>query len=354
MTNEEIDAEIEKLQALKAQNNKAQTTENNKPADGIHNPADYINKIARAMDDQSLDYDRGRGDNFSSNLEVAKDAGRRTGFEQDDDGTPLPETAYEWILQQMHKSRARGPISKYTLDAIENGAKLRYNLPGDFDLSGKGFLSGNTHENLAKAMNSMPYNYNYKPQTPTSTPTNTPTNTQGTQNTTKTEYKPKGKQVPNTNKGVAGAEVGDHIIRSDGSIYVLNLGDINWAKKKTARQTQSIDENTVSGTEAQLKADIANGYVKPTYNENSIIGATKEELDFMKTQGLSDDLYNKGMQAIRNGNGLTDEEKQFIQQYEKASGSRKPIDRAFLTPENAKRYTDLIRRRKAAKKVQKK
>ena len=102
-----------------------------------------------------------------------------------------------------------------------------------------------------------------------------------------------------------------------------------------------------------MKADIANGNVKPTYNENSIIGATKEELDAMKAQGLSDDLYNKGIQAINNGNGLTDEEKQFIQQYNKASGSRKPEDRAFLTSENVKRYSELIKKQKEANKANK-
>lgn len=160
MTNEEIDAEIARLVALKEQNNNAQQAETSNPANGIHNPADYISQITKALDEQRLDGSMNRGNKFSSNLEIAKDAGRRTGFEQDKDGTPLPETAYEWILQQMTAARARGPVSKYTLDAIENGAKVRYNLPTDFDISGKGFFSGNTNKNLAKAMNSLPYNGN--------------------------------------------------------------------------------------------------------------------------------------------------------------------------------------------------
>ena len=102
-----------------------------------------------------------------------------------------------------------------------------------------------------------------------------------------------------------------------------------------------------------MKADIANGNVKPTYNENSIIGATKEELDAMKAQGLSDDLYNKGIQAINNGNGLSDDDMQFMQQYSKAAGSRKPEDRAFLTPENIKRYSDLVHKQNETKKANK-
>ena len=358
MTNEEIDAEIARLTALKEQNNQTQTTENNKPADGIYNPADYIGQIANKMNKQS----RNRGDLLSKSLEVIKDAGRRTGFEQDTDGTPLPETAYEWVVQQINTARARGPVNRYTLKAIENGAKVRYNVPGNFNISGPGgivgFLNGSTERNMARAMNSMPYNdKTQKPAQPAQTPQNqqpaqsAQTQDTQTQQAIKTEDKPKGKQVANSNKGVAGASVGDFIVRSDGSTHVITQADIDWAKKKTARQTQQVDSNTVRGTEDQMKADIANGNVKPTYNENSIIGATQEELDAMKAQGLSDDLYNKGIQAIKNGNGLNDEEKQFIQQYNKAANSRKPEDRAFLTSENVKRYNDLINKQNEVKKV---
>ena len=368
MTNEEIDAEIKRLTALKEQNNQAQTqtqtqtqtTENNNPADGIYNPADYISQITSKMneagytDEQGNKKSYGRGDKFSKNLDVAKNAGRRTGFEQDKDGTPLPETAYEWITQQLNEARARGPVSKYTLRAIENGAKVRYNVPSNFDISGKGWI-GNTDAAMARAMNSMPYNGKNQAAQQTQ-PAQTPKPTQAqnaqTQQATKTEAKPKGKQVANSNKGVAGASVGDFIVRSDGSTHVITQADIDWAKKKTTRQTQQIDSNTVRGTKDQMKADIANGNVKPTYNENSIIGATQEELDAMKAQGLSDDLYNKGMQTIKNGNSLSDD-KQFMQQYSKAAGSRKPEDRAFLTPENVKRYSDLVHKQNVTKKANK-
>ena len=353
MTNEEIDAEIKRLQALKEQNNQTQTTESNNPTDGIYNPADYISQITSKMneasytDEQGNKKSYGRGDKFSKNLDVSKNAGRRTGFEQDKDGTPLPETAYEWITQQLNEARARGPVSKYTLRAIENGAKVRYNVPSNFDISGKGWF-GNTDAAMARAMNSMAYNGKAQQAQPAQTP-----QAQSTQQATKTEDKPKGKQVANSNRGVAGASVGDFIVRSDGSIHVITQADIDWAKKKTARQTQQVDSNTVRGTKDQMKADIANGNVKPTYNENSIVGATKEELDAMKAQGLSDDLYNKGMQAIKNGNGLNDDDMQFMQQYSKAAGSRKPEDRAFLTQENVKRYNDLIHRQNATKKINK-
>ena len=352
MTNEEIDAEIKRLTALKEQNNQAQTqtTENNNPADGIYNPADYISQITSKMneagytDEQGNKKSYGRGDKFSKNLDVTKNASRRTGFEQDKDGTPLPETAYEWVTQQLNEARAKGPVSKYTLRAIENGAKVRYNVPSNFDISGKGWF-GNSDAAMARAMNSMSYNGKTQQTQPAQTP--------AAQQATKTEDKPKGKQVANSNKGVAGASVGDFIVRSDGSTHIITQADIDWAKKKTARQTQQVDSNTVRGTKDQMKADIANGNVKPTYNENSIIGATQEELDAMKAQGLSDDLYNKGTQAIKNGNGLNDDDVQFMKRYSKATGSRRPEDRAFLTSENAKRYSDLVHKQNVIKKANK-
>ena len=352
MTNEEIDAEIKRLQALKEQNNQTQTTESNNPADGIYNPADYISQITSKMneagytDEQGNKKSYGRGDKFSKNLDVAKNAGKIGNRTEDQFGNPLPDTAYEYITQMLNSERAKGSVSKHTLRMIENEAKARYTLPRNFDISGKGWI-GNTDAAMARAMNSMPYNGKTKPaQTPQ------PAQTQDTQQATKTENKPKGKQVANSNKGVAGASVGDFIIRSDGSTHVITQADIDWAKKKTARQTQQVDSNTVRGTKDQMKADIANGNVKPTYNENSIVGATKEELDAMKAQGLSDDLYNKGMQSINNSNGLSDD-KQFMQQYSKAAGSRKPEDRAFLTPENAKRYSDLVHKQNETKKANK-
>ena len=358
MTNEEIDAEIKRLQALKEQNNQAQTTESNNPADGIYNPADYISQITSKMneagytDAQGNKKSYGRGDKFSKNLDVAKNAGKIGNRTEDQFGNPLPDTAYEYITQMLNSERAKGSVSKHTLRMIENEAKARYNLPRNFDISGKGWI-GNTDAAMARAMNSMAYNgktQQAQQTQPAQTPK--PAQTQDTQQATKTEDKPKGKQVANSNKGVAGASVGDFIVRSDGSTHIITQADIDWAKKKTARQTQQVDSNTVRGTKDQMKADIANGNVKPTYNENSIIGATKEELDAMKAQGLSDDLYNKGMQAIKNGNGLNDD-MQFMQQYSKAAGSRKPEDRAFLTPENVKRYSDLVHKQNETKKANK-
>ena len=370
MTNEEIDAEIKRLQALKEQNNQAQTTESNNPADGIHNPADYISQITSKMNEAGYTDEKGnkksygRGDKFSKNLDVAKNAGRRTGFEQDKDGTPLPETAYEWITQQLNEARARGPVSKYTLRAIENGAKVRYNIPSNFDISGKGWI-GNTDAAMTRAMNSMSYNGKAQQTQPAQTPK--PAQTQDTQ-TSDTVKKEQEKPVsPKTqlddertaaykrikSKQASDADLALFKNYTEEQLKKIGFGPISIeAIKGTARQTQQVDSNTVRGTKDQMKADIANGNVKPTYNENSIIGATKEELDAMKAQGLSDDLYNKGIQAINNGNDVNDD-MQFMQQYSKAAGSRKPEDRAFLTPENIKRYSDLVHKQNETKKANK-
>ena len=373
MTNEEIDAEIARLTALKEQNNKSEAIEDNKPADGIHNPADYIGQITNKMNKQSI----GRGDGFSKSIEDTKNAGRRTGFEKDKDGTALPETAYEWITQQLNEARARGPINKYTLKAIENGAKVRYNVPANFNISGPsgivGFLNRNTERNMARAMNSMPYNGNaQKPAQPAQAPAQStqtaqaqnpqPAQAQNPQPAQTQDISPKTKLDNDRtaaykrikSKQASDADLAMFKDYTEEQLKNIGFGPVSIAAiKDAARQTQQVDNNTVRGTTEQMKADIANGNVKPTYNENSILGATQEELDAMKAQGLSDDLYNKGMQAIKNSNGLSSEEKQFMQQYNKAAGSRKPEDRAFLTPENAKRYSDLIKKQKEVNKVNK-
>ena len=338
MTNEEIDAEIARLQSLKEQNNKAQTAESNIPVTGIYNPADYVSQITNNMNRNQS----GSGNKFSNNLNLVKNAGKRSSKTEDMFGNPLPGTAYEYITQMLNTERAKGPVNKHTLRMIENSAKLYYNVPSKFDISGKGWFS-NTDSKMAKAMNSM--SYSGKPRTQVQTPA---------QQVTKAEAKSQGKQVSNTNKGVASANVGDHIIRSDGSMYVLTKGDIDWAKKKMSRQTQQVDESTVRGTAEQMKADIKSGNVKPTYNDDSITGATQEELDIMKSKGLSDDLYNKGMQAIKNGNGLTDDDMAFMKQfdqYRQQVSSRRaysPEAKKFITDQaNVARYRKLYQRKKA-------
>ena len=250
MTNEEIDAEIARLQSLKEQNNKAQTAESNKPATGIYNPADYVSQITTSMNKSQS----GSGNKFSNNLNVAKNAGKRNSKTEDMFGNPLPDTAYEYITQMLNTERAKGPVNKHTLRMIENSAKLYYNVPSKFDISGKGWFS-NTDSKMAKAMNSMSYNGKpqarvqtpaQKPQTPVQTPAQKPQTPQTpAQQVTKAEAKPQGNLVSNTNKGVAGANVGDRIMRSDGSMYVLTKGDIDWAKKKVSRQTQQVDKNAV-------------------------------------------------------------------------------------------------------------
>lgn len=347
MTNEEIDAEIARLQSLKEQNNKAQTVESNRPVTGIYNPADYVSQITNSMNKSQS----GSGNKFSNNLNLAKNAGKRSSKTEDMFGNPLPDTAYEYITQMLNTERAKGPVNKHTLRMIENSAKLYYNVPSKFDISGKGWFS-NTDSKMAKAMNSM--SYNGKPQALAQTPAQKPQTS--VQQVTKAEAKSQGKPVSNTNKGVASASVGDHIIRSDGSIYVLTKGDIDWAKKKIARQTQQVNESTVRGTTEQMKSDIKNGNVKPTYNDDSIAGATQEELDIMKSKGLSDDLYNKGMQAIKNGNGLTDDDiafmKQFDQYRQQVSSRRaySPEAKKFITDQaNAARYRKLYQRKKGTK-----
>ena len=335
MTNEEIDAEIARLMALKEQNNTQQTTTGS-PANGIYNPADYINQITKALDEQRLDGSMNRGNKFSSNLEIAKYAGRRIGFEQDKDGTPLPETAYEWIVQQMNASRAKGPVSKYTLRAIENGAKVRYNLPTDFDISGKGLFSGNTDKNLAKAMNSLPYNGNA--QTPSQNNTKT-TQSQITGN--------KSGQTPTTQ--ITGKSTGTQNVSPK-----TKLDDERTAAYKRIKAKQASD------------ADLA---LFKDYTEEQL---RKIGFGTISVKAIKDAAGTQTQQtgtAQQTSNGLSDEEKQFMQQYkqytQQLSGARPSSQAAlknvqeseahkFVTdPANKERYNNLVKKQNEANKANK-
>lgn len=334
MTNEEIDAEIARLVALKEQNNNAQQIAVDNPADGVYNPADYISQIARALDEQRLDGSMNRGNKFSSNLELAKDAGRRTGFEQDKDGTPLPETAYEWIVQQMNASRARGPVSEYTLKAIENGAKVRYNLPTDFDISGKGFFSGNTDKNLAKAMNSLSYNGNA--QSPS-------------QNNTKTaQAQITGNKSGQTQQNASTTQIAGKSTGTQSVSPKTKLNDKLTAAYKRIKAKQASDADLAlfkDYTEEQLKK----------------IGFGSISIKAIKDAA--------GTQSQQTNNGLSDEEKQFMQQYkqytQQLSGARPSSQAALKTmqeseahkfvtdPANTERYNNLVKKQNEANKANK-
>ena len=329
MTNEEIDAEIARLTALKEQNNQTQTTENNKPADGIHNPADYIGQIANKMNKQSMN----RGDLLSKSLEVIKDAGRRTGFEQDTDGTPLPETAYDWVVQQINAARARGPVNKYTLKAIENGAKVRYNVPGNFNISGPsgivGFLNGSTERNMARAINSMPYNgKTQKPAQPASTPTSKPVTTP-VQNTQVAETKADNKPVQKPAQDISPK---------------TKLDDARTAAYKRIKSKQASD------------ADLA---MFKDYTEEQLKNIGFGPISIAAIKGT----------ASKTPQQPTNEEKQFMQQYkqytQQLSGARPSSQAALKTmqeseaykfvtdPVNTERYNSLVKKQNEANKANK-
>lgn len=358
MTNEEIDAEIARLTALKEQNNQSQAAENNKPADGVYNPADYIGQITNKMneagytDEQGNKKSYGRGDKFSKNLDVAKGAGRRTGFEKDRDGTPLPETAYEWITQQLNEARARGPISKYTLRAIENGAKVRYNVPSKFDISGKGWI-GNTDAAMARAMNSM--SYNGKAQQPAQAPQQ-PAQVQ--QPVTEQTQQPVAEQPavkkeqekpvsPKTQLDDARREAYTRIKNKQASDADLDL-----FKNYTEEQLQKIGFGPISikAIKERNTQSTASGKAQQAIEEKSLDPSTGK-----KPEGGNSNFLNTGGFGARpekqpkdkKVNKLSDDEMQFMQQYNKAAGSRKPKDRAFLTPENVKKYNDLAHKQNA-------
>ena len=353
MTNEEIDAEIARLTALKEQNN-AQQIETRNPANGIYNPADYISQITKVLDEQRLDGSMNRGNNFSSNLEIAKDAGRRTGFEQDKDGTPLPETAYEWIVQQMSAARARGPVSEYTLRAIENGAKVRYNLPTDFDISGKGFFSGNTDRNLAKAMNSLPYNGNVQ------APSQNNTKTTQSQTTGNKSGQSQNTQITGNKSGQSqNTQITGN---KSGQSQNTQIAGKSTETQNVSPKTKLDDERTAAYKRIKAKqasdADLA---LFKDYTEEQL---RKIGFGTISVKAIKDAAGAQPQQTT--SNGFSDEDKQFIQQYkqytQQLAGSRPSSQAAlnvmqesaahkFVTdPANKERYNSLIKKQNEAKK----
>ena len=66
-----------------------------------------------------------------------------------------PDTAYEYIIYMLNKSRSEGPISKYSIAMIENGCKVRYNIPQNYKIA-----VSISNSSLAKVINSLPYKSN--------------------------------------------------------------------------------------------------------------------------------------------------------------------------------------------------
>ena len=348
MTNEEIDAEIKRLQALKEQNNQAQTTESNNPADGIHNPADYISQITSKMneasytDEQGNKKSYGRGDKFSKNLDVAKNAGKIGNRTEDQFGNPLPDTAYEYIVQMLNSERAKGSVSKHTLRMIENEAKARYNLPSNFDISGKGWF-GNTDAAMARAMNSMAYNGKAQQTQPAQTPK--PVQTSQTQSTQNQQTQSTQNQQTQGTQGTQGT--------SDISPKV-KIDNERTAAYKRIKAKQASDADLAlfkNYTEEQLK--------KIGFGPISI----KAIKDAAGTQTQQTDTTQQTSE------GLSDEEKQFMQQYkqytQQLSGSQPSSQAALKTmqesevhkfvtdPANTERYNNLVKKQNEANKANK-
>lgn len=181
MDKNETTVEDEYFKHLKTPEGKAEFAAQNSPntdsspvADnptGISNPADFIGKISSKWDEHSYtDSETGekksynRGTKFNDNMQVAKEAGLRGNETKDQFGNPLPPTAYEYINQQLEAARAKGTVSKQRLRSIQYEAQARYNLPKNFDISGKGF--GNWDSSMARQLNKMPYNGNQQNQAP--------------------------------------------------------------------------------------------------------------------------------------------------------------------------------------------
>lgn len=118
----------------------------------VSNYETFIQEIVKALNKNGKST---AGDKFYENLKIAKNAGKRGTKTEDQSGNPLPDTAYEYIIYMLNKSRSEGPISKYTIAMIENGCKVRYNIPQNYKIA-----VSMSNSSLAKVINSLPYKNN--------------------------------------------------------------------------------------------------------------------------------------------------------------------------------------------------
>ena len=259
-------------------------------ADGTYNPAKVnLNKMfADKANEKSYTDEQGNKKSYNK--------GTKWQAKMDE----LPEDARNYVYQRLNEYKSKGrPLNKWDLREIEHSAKAKFGLPKSFDIS-SGAMFDNT---MAKMLNSINVPKGEQPAAKTETK---PTETSPAAEQ-KTEQKPAGKQVGNSNKDVANAQVGDYIIRKDGSTYVLKQADIDWAKKKfapqlTATQTPAQPATQTSATPAQTTT-------KPT-----------------------------------------DDDDAFMKQYTTYAGQRTPEARKFMSdPANVKRYQEILKKRNSVK-----
>lgn len=151
-------------------------------------------------------------------------------------------------LMQEHPNMDKKEL-KYRLRALENNLKKNYPnaVPQNFDISGKMLDS-----TMAKTLLGMDWGAVKKPaqaaqtQAPKAKPN---------------ETKTKGKQVANSNAGVAGANVGDYIIRSNGEMHVITQQDIDYAKRILNKKPAAPKSNNINASEADAKAAAARANV---------------------------------------------------------------------------------------------
>lgn len=158
---------------------------------------------------------------------------------------------------------------KYRLRAIEANLRGKYpnGVSKNFDISGGRFDSS-----MAKDLLTLGINNDKKTEDVQKTKTKTES-----QVTPKAEPKSetKGKQVANSNSGVAGASVGDFIIRKDGSTHVITQADIDWAKKKVSKpaakpvssnvSTNPVPSNTAANPAERAKQNAENTKAQGEY-----------------------------------------------------------------------------------------
>ena len=243
------------------------------PATGVYNPGDY--DLQKMFVNQQNEKYKNKSGAFTPAMSLNKG----DSFQKYLDKKLTPELQQELFADiQSVADRQAGKgyqLNKHDLREVEAAFKAKHPEIKRLDISGwRGFdkaMASDLNQIVQTkkpeekpTTNTQPVKQETQPAQTETKPTATPPQ--------KTE-KPKGKQVENSNKGVAGAQVGDYIVRKNGETHVITQGDIDWAKKRVGEQ-QPTQQTTETPAETPAETSSEN-----TNDDEQFLAQYKQYLD---------------------------------------------------------------------------
>ena len=287
MSDMDLEEELKRRRARASQHASSgmttNTTENNPT--GIANPADFRSVfVNRANEDTRDVYDLDgnktgtESRNFGSTLEKELDK--------------LPPDAQSYFWSKLEELAGSGrDLNKHDLRALEHDIKSKFGIR-KFDISsGPGY-----HDvTMAAHLNSIRGKY-----TPAKREEAKPTAQEAKGPTTNDQLNAAFKRIKN--KQASDADLALFKNYSEAQLKKMGFGPISIDAIKNDSQTRhtiDIDKDTIRGTDEDVEHDRKYGLLpKKNYTLDDAAGHTKEELDAMHKEGMSDDIYNQAVSYL--------------------------------------------------------